>query len=133
MDIFSIISDIIIYRYNNLQVEKRCNKRNLKNWLLCNLDKDIVMCQSDFFSRSCRLKVEFVDIQCLRSFSAFSSWNARQDALDVATSDSSGKFSSEAFPWGMRGCVNQMRYVVPAFFFLNWGSWVNLYTASRYF
>jgi len=61
------------------------------------------------------------------SFSTFSSWDACQDALDVAMSDSSEKFSSKAFPWGMRGYVNQMRYVVGASFFWNLGSWINLY------
>jgi len=66
------------------------------------------------------------------SFSAFSSWDMRQDVLDVVTSDCSEKFSSKAFSWGMREYVKQMRYVIGASFFWNLGSWVNL-PVSRHF
>jgi len=86
----------------------------------------------DFLLRQCsrwtrHLKFESVDIQYSRSFSTFSSWDARQDVLDVVTSDSSEKFCSKAFRWGMGGCVNQMRYIVGVSFFWNLSSRVNLY------
>jgi hypothetical protein len=102
--------------------------------------KDIIICQSDFMSRqySAVDNPPSFEVWICRhsilesSFSAFSSWDMRQDVLDVVTSDCSEKFSSKAFSWGMREYVKQMRYVIGASFFWNLGSWVNL-PVSRHF